>query len=258
MTVTAREIGHTPRFYVAMAAVCFVIPMLTFAPTYYLQLPAGTVVGTRGLHLHALVFTAWPALFFVQTWLAYTGRRRRHRAWGLAGVSLATALVISGFASVARQLDASLAAGYGDTARAFALLPTAQVLLFTAFFAAAIARTTDPEAHKRCMLLATIALMPAALVRIPFALVIGVAPGMRPGQVPPPPVFMPVLVALIADLLIAAAILYDWRTRGRPHKAYLVGGAATVLVHLLVVPISGTAGWHELADYLTGFAARAT
>src|SRR5690606_2751106 len=108
------------------------------------------VVGTRGLHLHALVFTAWPALFLLQTWLAHTGRLRRHRAWGLAGVSLATALVISGVASVARQLDASLTAGYGDGARAFALLPSAQVLLFAAFFATAIARTADRGTHKRC------------------------------------------------------------------------------------------------------------
>jgi hypothetical protein len=243
------------RFFVRMAAICFFIPVLAFAPTYYLQLPAGTVVGTRGLHLHALVFTAWPAFFLLQTWFAATGRLRRHRSWGMAGIALGTVLILSGVASTIRQLDANLAAGYGEAARSFAIVPSTQVLLFSILFAAAIAKGAKPDFHKRLMLMATVILMPAALVRIPFALIVGIGPGLRPGNgVAPPPVVMPVIVAVVVDLIIVAAILHDWRAQRRLHPAYVVGGAVIVAIHLLIVPLSHTSAWRTITDWLLGFA----
>lgn len=247
--------GNGDRFYVWMAGICLVVPLLAFAPTYYLQLPAGTVVGTRGLHLHALIFTVWPMFFALQTWFAVTGRVRSHRAWGIAGVSLGTVLILSGLTSAIRQLDANLSAGYGDGATAFAIVPMSQMMLFAGTFAAALVKRGQPAFHKRLMLMATIALLPAALVRIPFALLVGFGPGLRPGNgVAPPPVAFPAVVALLADLLIVAAMLYDWRRHGKPHRAYVIGGALFFMAHLLVAPLSSTSAWRAVADFLRGFA----
>src|SRR4051794_1090678 len=85
-------------FYVWMAALFVLIAFSGFAETYWLQLPAGTFTGSPLLHLHGLLYSAWTIFFLVQTILAATGRMQHHRAWGVAGISLATAMVFVGMA----------------------------------------------------------------------------------------------------------------------------------------------------------------
>ena len=55
-------------------------------------------------------------------------------------------------------------------------------------------------------------------------------------------------------LLLGAAIFHDWRRTGRPHPIYLIGGAALVAVKLVQIPLSTTAVWHSLAEWLVGLA----
>ena len=251
-TIPAARVRAAP-FYVWMAAVCALIAIGAFAPTYWMQLPAGTVVGTPLLHLHAVVFTAWPLLFLSQTWLAANGGLRHHRAWGLVGISLATALVLIG-AATAIENGAVRAASYGAAALAFMIVPLSQIVLFGGFFTAAVANLRRPEWHKRLMLLATIMLLQAAVARVFFLLRTGGGPGMRPGLAPPAPMTNGVAPALALDLLLLAAILYDWRTRGRPHPAYLIGAAVLVVVQFARIPISQTPQWLAIAKALTAFA----
>src|SRR6185436_17554238 len=98
-------------FYVWMAGASALIAFAGFAPTYWLQLAPGTFVGSPLLHLHGLLFSAWPLYLILQTTLAARGLVSRHRAWGLLGVSLATAMVLVGFAVADHVLAARLAAG---------------------------------------------------------------------------------------------------------------------------------------------------
>ena len=58
-----------------------------------------------------------------------------------------------------------------------------------------------------------------------FALSVGIGPGLRPGLGPPRTVESVLMPAPIADALIVAGVIYDMRTRGRPHPAYLIGDA---------------------------------
>ena len=142
-------------FYVWMAGASALIAFAGFAPTYWLQLAPGTFIGSPLLHLHALLFSAWPLYLFVQTTLAARGLVGRHRAWGLFGVSLATAMVFVGFAVADHVLAARLAAGFGDRARAFHIASITLITLFGGFVFAAIVYVKRPEIHKRLMLLAT-------------------------------------------------------------------------------------------------------
>jgi hypothetical protein len=50
------------------------------------------------------------------------------------------------------------------------------------------------------------------------------------------------------------AIVFDWRTRGRPHPVYLCGGAALIAVKLLNLPISASAWWHSFAGGILALA----
>ena len=248
-TARARRAG----FYVWMAAVCAVVAFGAFLPTYWLQLAGGTFVGGPLVHLHAAVFTAWTLLFLSQTWLAANGGLRHHRDWGLVGVSLATALVLIGSAT-AIQSGSGRAAIYGDAALAFMIVPLTAIALFAGFFTAAVANLRRPEVHKRLMLLATISLLNAAVARIFFVLKTGGGAGLRPGLGPPTPMTATIAPALLMDLLVLAAILYDWRARGRPHPAYLAGAAIFLAVQLLRIPLSQTTQWLAFAKGLTAFA----
>jgi hypothetical protein len=240
-------------FFVWMAGACALVVFAGFAPTYWLQLPAGTFVGSPLLHLHGLLFSGWTLFFFVQTTLAARGRLARHRAWGLLGISLATAMVLVGFATADQGLRNRLAAGFGDRARAFHIASTSMIAVFGVLVFAAIANVRRPEVHKRLMLLATVAVLPPAIARLFFAAAVGIGPGLRPGLGPPRTVESVLAPSFIADAFILAGVIYDWRTRGRPHPAYLIGGASIVMVQLLRGPISATQWWYHVADFLARF-----
>lgn len=249
---SARE--PTGAFYVWMAALCAVVAFGGFAPTYWLQLPAGTFVGPPLVHLHGALFSAWSVFLVWQATLAARGQLRRHRAWGLLGISLATAIVIIGVTTAIGTLQHGLAAGYGDRSRSFFVLPISAISMFAGFFIAAIANVRRPEAHKRLMLLATISLLGAAMARVFFVLMTGGGPGLRPGLGPPPPMLIALVPSLLLELFILAGIVYDWRTRGRPHPAWLAGAAVMTAVIILRVPLSNTSAWLAFADFLAHFA----
>jgi hypothetical protein len=252
--IGVRAAGDAARwFYVGMAGACALIAFGGFAPTYWLQLAPGTFIGSPLLHLHAALFSAWTLFFLLQTIFAAQGRIDRHRAWGLLGVSLATAMVLIGFAAADEVLVKRLAAGLGDKARAFHIASTSIITLFGVFVFAAIACVRRPEVHKRLMLLATITVLAPAVARVFFAVNVGIAAGLRPGLGPPRTVDSILISAFVADALILAGVIHDIRTRGRPHPVYVIGGATIVAVQLLRVPMSTTHWWYAIADFLARF-----
>jgi hypothetical protein len=68
----------------------------------------------------------------------------------------------------------------------------------------------------------------------------------------PPPLAIGVVPSLLVELPIVAC--YDWKTRGRPHPAWLIGGAIITAVILIRGPIAGTPAWLGIADFLSTFA----
>ena len=55
-------------------------------------------------------------------------------------------------------------------------------------------------------------------------------------------------------LLLVAAIVYDWRTRGRPHPVYVIGGIALMAVKMLNLLVSPTPAWHAFAGGMLALA----
>jgi hypothetical protein len=245
---------RTSHFYLWMAVACALVAFGGFAPTYWLQVPAGTFVGPPLLHIHAALFSGWTLLLVWQAYLVESGRVERHRATGLAGIGLATAMVIVGFATAIYSVRTGLAAGFGDSVREFFIVPVSALVLFAGFFVAAISNIRRPEWHKRLILMATISLLPAAVARWFFVLATGGGPGMRPGLGQPLPVSFAAAPGLLVELLIVAGMVYDWRTRGRPHPIWLYGAAITTAVIVIRGPISASAGWLSFADAMTRLA----
>jgi hypothetical protein len=241
-------------FYFYMALACVAVAFLGFAPTYWVPLASGKFKGDPIVHVHGLLFFSWTLYFAFQTWLAASGRIARHRAVGSIGVSLATAMTIFGTLAAIHFMKTAASHGFGDGGIALAIVALTGIAFFAIVFTGAIVVARRPEIHKRLMLLATISLLDAPVARwfLTF-LAPPVAPGV-PGPVGIPPVSVSVPPAMIAYLLLVVAMIFDWRTRGRPHPVYVVGAAALVALKFLNVPFSTTPAWRSFAGSLLALA----
>src|SRR5450432_4016241 len=189
----ARDHAHRPRFYVWMAGVFLLIAFGGFIPTYWARLATGSFSGVPIHHLHATLFFTWTLFFFVQTVLVTSGRIADHRAWGLAGISLATAMAFTVVLLAIHSMQAAELINMGDQARRFSIVSLSSLVVFATLFTLAIVKARRSEVHKRLMLLAMIPLMHAAMARVFMTFF---AP---PGAVGSPPVFISVPPGLFVD-----------------------------------------------------------
>ena len=132
-------------FYFYMALACMAVAFLGFAPTYWLPLAKRSFSASPVVHFHGLLFFAWSLYFAFQSWLAASGKVARHRAIGMIGVSLATAMTIFGFLVAVNAMKRSAAAGLTDEGIAFAIVPLSGILFFAVVFALAIANIRRPR-----------------------------------------------------------------------------------------------------------------
>jgi hypothetical protein len=239
-------------FFVAMGYACAFVAVVGFFPTYWGPLASGSFEGALFLHVHGLLFSAWPFFFIAQATTAVRGRFERHRALGYLGISLATAMLFTGIAVSIQGIDAGIGRGFEAQSRAFSIVPLTIVVSFAALVATAIARVRTPDAHMRLMLIASITLLPPAIARLLF-LALSPEGAARPGLGEPPAVVFSLLPSLMSDVLILVALVRDWRVRGRPHPAYLYAGAFVLAVQFARVPASSTAAWHSVTTWLLKF-----
>jgi hypothetical protein len=235
-------------FYFSMAMACAAVAFLGFAPTYFLPLATGKFAAPPSVHVHGIVFFAWSLYFVYQAWLPASGQVGRHRSTGIVGVSLATAMTIFGFSAGVTMMKQSAALGQTDAGIAFSIVPWSGILFFAVVFAIGVAMVRRPEVHKRLMLLAGISILDAAVARWFLTFL---APPGPPG---PPPVVVTIPPAFVAYLLLVVAMVHDWRTRGRPHAVYVIGGIVLIAVKLLNLPISETHAWHAFAGGILALA----
>ena len=249
----ARREARRSGLYLWAGGIALFIAIGGFIPTYWLQVPAGTFSGTPLMHLHAVLFTAWPLLLLSQALLIARGGLRHHRMWGLAGISLASMMLIVGWMTAVVGMTERLEAGYGDAARSFLIVPLTAITLFFGFFTAAIANINRPEWHKRLVVVATSCVLVAPTARFFFLYANGMAAGLRPGSLPPAPVTRSLGPITVLDLLLVAAMAYDWRRDGKVHPAWVWSLAILVPIQLLREPIAHTAAWLSFADWMARF-----
>ena len=200
------------RFFLGVAIAMLIVNLVGFAPTLYLR-PFFDVPAIPGyLLLHGALGTAWFAILVVQTALIANRRVGSHRQLGWVGTALAAIVLATGMYTSANMVPRNVALGLtseadltlysvvtaGDTA-AFIVFPTL-VLLAVVF-----RRRTD--VHKRLMVVASLSILGPAIARIaswygPF----------------PNPVSAALIYGFIGSLLV-----HDWRSRGRPHIATVLG-----------------------------------
>lgn len=246
-TMTNRRAGEQ-RFHLWMAGAFVFVAFGGFMPTYWMKIANGTFHAPPIVHIHGLLLFTWTLFYFAQTALVAAGRTPDHRSWGLAGIALFATMICSILMTKIAMLRIDDHYGVGDAGRRFAAVSLVGLPLVITFFALAIANVRRPDVHKRLMLLLMVAFMHPAVARVFVALLAG----PDTGHSGPPPAFFAVPPGLVSDLLLVVALVYDWRTRGRPHRVYVIGGSALLAEQILMVPISMTAWWMQFMHAYQG------
>jgi hypothetical protein len=219
-------------FFSGMAILILATVFLGFARTYFLAGVFHAPLPNLLIHIHGAAFTSWILMLVAQTSLVSAGRVDVHRRLGLVGFGLACLMVLLGVLAATNALDRRMAPP-GMDPKTFYVIPITDMLVFSTLIFFAFRARFDPPAHKRLILIATIALLVAAIARWPFAMTLG----------------KPLPADLISGLFLLALVAYDlWSTR-KVHRATLWAGGFLILMHVVRVPLGGTAGWHAFATW---------
>ena len=223
-------------FYTGMAIAMTATVFAGFSRTWFLRSyfpQAQSLIPL--LIVHGLVFSGWIVLFVTQTTLVATRRVRTHMRLGIAGGVLAAAMVVIGsVTAIIRAKGPSPIPGVN--ALSFLTIPLGDMLVFAILIGCAFYFRRQLDVHKRLMLLATTALLPAAVARLPFAFIAQYGPLAFYG---------------LSDLFIVPCLLYDIVTRGRPHRATVCAALLLVLTQPLRLIVGGSHAWLVFATWLT-------
>ncbi len=126
----------------------------------------------------------------------------------------------------------------GRDAKFFYIIPLTDMLIFATLILFAFRARSNPSAHKRLILVATVALLIAAIARWPIDFVYRKAPA----------------AALLSYSFLIILVAYDlWASR-KVHRATLWAGAFLIFVQQIRLPIGQTAAWHAFSTWVQSLA----
>lgn len=221
-------------FFSGMALLMLATVFEGFAHTYYLAGVFHAPLPSLVIHVHGVAFSCWILLLVAQTSLVSLGRVDIHRRLGIAGFVLASLMVILGVMA-ATDLLVREGGPPGTDAKFFYIVSLSGMMIFAPLIFFAFRARNNPPAHKRLILVATMALVVAAIAR--FTVVHNLGAAYRFSYI-----FLILLVA------------YDlWSTR-KIHPATLFAGAYLIFVEQISQPVGHSAGWHAFAGWVQSLA----
>jgi len=126
----------------------------------------------------------------------------------------------------------------GRDPKFFYIIPLSDMLVFATLIYFGFRARRDSATHKRIMLVATIALLIAAIARLPISFVHRNAAH----------------AGMISYLFLFMLVGYDlWSTR-KVHRATLRASALMVFVYQIRVPLGKTEAWHAFATWVQSIA----
>jgi hypothetical protein len=227
--------ANRPRFYTAIALITAALVVAGFSRSYFFRPFFDRPPLDLLHHAHALAFTAWLVLFFVQTRLIAAHRVALHMKLGIAGAIVALAMVVTTVAvSIHQGRIGKVIAGIDP--HQFMAGSMVSAVILAVFVTSALLLRRHPEWHRRLMILATISTIGPAVGRLVV---------MLSGNP-----YVVVARGVIVALLVACFV-FDWRRYRRVHPAYLVGSALIVVSWPLRAALSKTEAWMTFARWMT-------
>jgi hypothetical protein len=192
-------------FFTAMSLLILGTVFLGFAHSYYL---AGTVHARLPnvlVHIHGAIFSCWILLLIAQTTLVSAGKVGWHKKLGILGAFLAYLMVVFGALLIVdtirrHHIPRSLTPGI------LLALDLGQLSVFAVLVTGGVRVRRQGAAHKRLMLLSTIAILFSAVARWHFSFIRSFSQ-----------------VGLIIDGFLLCMIVFDLLTQRRIHRVTIWG-----------------------------------
>lgn len=220
-------------FFPGMAILILGTVFLGFAKTYFLAGVFRAPLPNWLIHVHGAVFSSWVVFLIVQTSLVAAGRVDLHRRLGLIGFGLASLMILLGTAAATDGLRRA-ASNPAIDPKSFYIIPLTDLLIFGTLVFFAFRARLNPPAHKRLILIATIALLVAAVARWPFAFI-----HQSPFWV----------TELCTYVFLVLLFVYDLWSTGKVQRVTLWASAFLIVVQQVRLPIGQTAAWHSFATW---------
>jgi hypothetical protein len=233
-------------FYSGAAAFLLVLTVLGFQQFYlhgkaYPDRELAPPIRTL-LILHGIGMTSWILLFLAQPLLIVTGNRRIHMMLGRIGAVLAACIVISGFqlGIEATLISPSELRIWGLAPKQFMAVPIISILIFAGLVSIGVWNRRRPQVHRPIMLLASLAVMSAAVSRI------DAISGLYRGTI-----WESVFGPFFATLLVGAFLLVvKWRLTGSLNRWFAMGYAGLVASSAFIMHLATTSAWDRFASFL--------
>ncbi len=215
-----------------MALLILGIAFIGFAHTYYLAGVFHAKLPSPLVHVHGALFSCWILLLIAQITLVSAGRVNWHMRLGIFGMILAASMVLVGFATLIGVVRRHAVFPMGlDHLFADDVL---QLSTFAVLISWAFLTRRDAAAHKRLVILATVALLGPALARWPFAFVFS----------------SDFAFFGILDLIPIFIIAFDLWSRRKIHRVTILGTLLLLVMQFSMRPVAHFAFWHQFTVWI--------
>jgi hypothetical protein len=220
-----RGVEHA--FYGTLIALIVATVFYGFAESYFLAGVVTAPLPNKLIHIHGAVFSSWILFLVLESVLASTGKIAWHRAIGMYGFGIACAMVVLGtMAAMDTLAQHRTPEGFPQLVFFFGSI-SISLFSFPVLVLAAYLYRRQAQMHKRLIILATLTILPAAVMRWPIDAI-----SRNPFGVS----------AVIYSFVVLMAA-FDLLTLHKIHKATLWGGLFLIVAREAAFPIGATHAW---------------
>jgi hypothetical protein len=226
------------KFFLVMSAISAGIIFVGFAPSFYLKSVFQAPPPLSPMSItHGVVFTAWTLLFLTQAAFIAYRKPAPHRQLGILGVILFGVVLTLGYATAINAGRLGHVPPGSPPPLAFMALPLIGITGTLAIFGLAVWNRRRSDWHKRLMLASLFTFTSPAVGRLTI-----------PAGVPE---HATTIALAVAELLLVAAMVHDYRTDKRVHPAYWFSAIVMLTVHVAVYWAYGSPTWMAFATAIT-------
>jgi hypothetical protein len=225
-----RRIRSDDIFFPAMSLVILGIVFYGFAQSYFLAGMMRAKLPNLLVHIHGALFVSWIALLIVQNLLVAGHKIRWHMTLGVLGFLLPPLMVVFG---VLTLFDSIRRIGTDLSPELLLAGDLEQLALFAGLITWAMVVRRSSAAHKRLMLLGTMAILGPAINRWPF----------------PDAVRLPATIVLYLGLPLLVVAYDIWSVR-RVYRATAIATSLIIVVALTLIPVTSLPIWRPFIAWI--------
>lgn len=240
-TIAPPRVSAERRFYMAMILAMIATVVFGFARSIFLRplFPDFPVPQEPFFYVHGVLYFGWLALMLTQASLISARNTALHMRLGVIAYALVPAMIVMGvIGSLIAARRPTGFVGVPVPPLQFLAVVLGDMMMFGLFAGLALVyRRSQPQAHKRFIILAAIVLMDPSIGRWPIDAL---------AQIPDFSLWLKLI------LFFVPLVAWDVITLKRLHWATLLGGTVLIVEGLARGPVGTTPQWLAFAQWATG------